>query len=245
MVTIRLNDGTTITGLSMVHDTFYSPTEITAAMLNGKLCPVKISLSKDDNDGPVNQAWTGTIEYADVQSITQVNGKWAVKLKKLSPVKGLGEKMTVKNLRAGRLYTPFSVLNSYVIGGMKDGTKSLFLTFLPSYERGAHYHYNLRVHLQDQWGIDDRLSQKTLEYYVSSSGYSLQIVQSLSDDSPAITVEDNCVYLTPGYNGTGHPVYGYADVEQLSRSYESRELSGLYYTVNEELSREITEYLWN
>ena len=162
-------------------------------------------------------------------------------------VDGLSDVMTVKKLRAGRLYTPFSVLNSYTTTTtpMKDGTKALFMTFLTSYKYGAHYHYNLRVHLMDFWGIDDRLSQKTLEYKATSSGYSLQIVQSLSDDSPAITVEDNCVYLTPGNNGTGHNVYAYADVEQLSQAYWSTERSGLFYTVNEELFSEITEYRWN
>ena len=51
MYTIKLNDGSSVTGLELEGNIFWSVNEITAGMFRGKLAPVEIvSDGKDDDD---------------------------------------------------------------------------------------------------------------------------------------------------------------------------------------------------
>lgn len=80
MYTIKLNDGTTIDGLTLERNIFWRTEEITPAMLRGKLSPVTITRGADDD---ASEDWAGMNGYHEHMRLCYCrpeNGKYAIAL---------------------------------------------------------------------------------------------------------------------------------------------------------------------
>ena len=93
MYAMTLSDGTKIEGLTIIHSVIYSDNPITAGMLRGKLSPVTIEGESAEGDPPVNLAVLGTHEHMEVVSLTEDNGKYALKLREIPDKDWEWEKM--------------------------------------------------------------------------------------------------------------------------------------------------------
>ncbi len=83
MYAMTLSDGTKIEGLTIIHSMIYSDSPITAGMLRGKLSPITIEGESAEGDPPVNLAVLGTHSHMEVVSLTEDNGKYALKLREI------------------------------------------------------------------------------------------------------------------------------------------------------------------
>ena len=93
MYAMTLSDGTKIEGLTIIHSVIYSDNPITAGMLRGKLSPVTIEGESAEGDPPVNLAVLGTHSHMEVVSLTEDNGKYALKLREIPDKDWEWEKM--------------------------------------------------------------------------------------------------------------------------------------------------------
>jgi len=81
MYTITLNDGTKIEGLTLAGNILWSRKELSYEMFRGKLNPVTISGTKDEND---EYDWGGVVgehSHMEVCYIRNVDGKYALALR--------------------------------------------------------------------------------------------------------------------------------------------------------------------
>lgn len=75
MITITLNDGTAISGLTFDRNIFFSDSPIDAKIFRGKLNPVTITSTEEDNTGI-----TGTHAHMEVCYVKIMEGKYALAL---------------------------------------------------------------------------------------------------------------------------------------------------------------------
>ncbi len=94
MITITLNDGTAISGLTFDRNIFWSESPITAKSLHGKLNPVIITSTDPDDTGI-----TGEHAHMEVCYVKEMNGKYALALADIPD-----DRWEMEKLRANQEY---------------------------------------------------------------------------------------------------------------------------------------------
>ena len=167
-------------------------------------------------------------------------------------VDGLSDVMTVKKLRAGRLYTPYTAIHCYKDrSGINGANPFLMLTFPTNDSDIAHYvdrFIRIKTHHQNIWHPWMQVNEITLIHCTLNSGYFLRIVDKVNltqwFSKDLLYVEDNCLYGQVAYNsGEGTQKIGRLHFEV--EVFDPLTTTEPIYTVNEELFSEITEYNWN
>ena len=164
----------------------------------------------------------------------------------------LSDVMTVKKLRAGRLYTPYTAIHCYKDrSGINGANPFLMLTFPTNDSDIAHYvdrFIRIKTHHQNIWHTWMQVNEITLIHCTLNSGYFLRIVDKVNMtqwfSKDLLYVEDNCLYGQVAYNsGEGTQKIGRLHFEV--EVFDPLTTTEPIYTVNEELFSEITEYNWN
>ncbi len=94
MYTITLNDGTTITGLTFERNIFWSNAQLRPEMFRGKLNPVIITSTEDDDTGI-----TGEHAHMELCYAKPMEGKYALALNDIPD-----DRWEMEKLRANQEY---------------------------------------------------------------------------------------------------------------------------------------------